>query len=739
MNKVFKIGAILSVFTLNAGAQSRSNSNFERLKNEDHWYDFAKLDREINYKDLFTKEKSNFGMGLKDEFRIVSNEVDNAELNTFAIRFKQYYDGLEVDNGDFIVHTQGEIVNKANGKFIKALNFDRNQIISEKSALNTALESINSKEYKWQNKEHEAKLKEAREDLNATYFPKGELKIGRKIGTEFTTENYSIIWSFRIYSSIPEKLMEIHINAKNGKVIDAFDPSHSALCRTGTVQTMYNGTRSFNTTTCLLCANYSLNDCRGANGNSGINTTLNGNILKDADNVWTSVAERPATTAHWITQVSWDYFKNTFGRNGFDNAGNTMYVNAGVSGLNNAYFDGNNGLVIGYAANGNSYTALDVMGHEFTHAVTKYSSALIYEKESGALNESFSDIFGTVIESQITGSLNWTLGEDANTLRDMSNPQLFSQPSTYSGANWVSTIGCVPSNTNDQCGVHTNSGVQNKWFYLLSTGGNFNGVTVQSIGLNSATAIAYKNLTQNLISTSDYAAARVGSINAAISIFGVCSNEVKQVKNAWAAVGVGAPDNNALCIASSSFPSPLCKEDRNLSPVAFSVSAGAGSTFAWTIPVGWTATINGNTATVTNFANTIAKTISVVVSYNGQSQTVSKLISWKICNPNPCPGCPVRVMNSNTNASLEDIKMNESLNTINFNPNPANSEVTFENLSDDIGNTISIYSQWGQKVKSIEVNALLQKVEISDLQNGIYLLVIESNKNRRAGRLIVNR
>ncbi|MCH7515504.1 MAG: M4 family metallopeptidase, partial [Bacteroidetes bacterium] len=112
--------------------------------------------------------------------------------------------------------------------------------------------------------------------------------------------------------------------------------------------------------------------------------------------------------------------------------------------------------------------SLDVCGHEITHGVNTNEANLVYEKEPGALSESFSDIFGNTIEKFGKGTINWRVGEEITIsglgIRNMSNPNEFNDPDTYIGAFWVNQIGCPPVQGNDWCGVHTNSGVQTFWY-----------------------------------------------------------------------------------------------------------------------------------------------------------------------------------------------------------------------------------------------------------------------------------
>ena len=128
--------------------------------------------------------------------------------------------------------------------------------------------------------------------------------------------------------------------------------------------------------------------------------------------------------------------------------------------------------------------------------------------------------------------------KDLGALRSMKNPKALSDPDTYLGEYWFNTI-----NSNDNGGVHTNSGVQNYWFYLLTEGGsgeNDDGVSYQvtGIGLDDATDIAYRNLTQYLLPDSRYFDAATYSIQAAEDLFGEASQQVQSTQAAWEAVGI---------------------------------------------------------------------------------------------------------------------------------------------------------------------------------------------------------
>jgi len=260
-------------------------------------------------------------------------------------------------------------------------------------------------------------------------------------------------------------------------------------------------------------------------------------------------ANRVGVGIHWASEKTYDYYLETFGRNSFDDEGAAIisYADWNEEGdVNNASWAGT--FAIYGTGNGDvygSFGAIDVVGHEITHGVTRHSANLIYRAESGALNESFSDIFGTAIEFYAEGrdKGDWMNAEDVvqgpGGLRSLEDPNAHSDPDTYRGEYWYNTSNLG----SDNGGVHTNSGVQNHWFYLLTEGGsgeNDDGVAFQvtGIGLDDATAIAYRNLTQYLLPDSRYVDAATYSIQSATDLFGEDSQQVISTVSAWEAVGI---------------------------------------------------------------------------------------------------------------------------------------------------------------------------------------------------------
>lgn len=262
----------------------------------------------------------------------------------------------------------------------------------------------------------------------------------------------------------------------------------------------------------------------------------------DADSNFTDARAAVGVSAHWAAAGTYDYFFTKHARYSFDDAGGRIisYVHFGDN-FDNASWDGIR-MIFGDGPNNSiPNVANDIVAHEFTHGVTQYSANLIYAQESGALNESFSDIFGEAVEVYLEGAPDWLEGADAAPIRSFSNPNDFQQPDTYLGDFWLPV-----SDPFDNGGVHINSGVQNHWFYLLTEGGsgvndNNDAYAVNGIGMEQAAQIAYRNLTVYLTPTSQYADARLGSLNSAVDLFGAASPQAQAVKDAWHAVGVLRP------------------------------------------------------------------------------------------------------------------------------------------------------------------------------------------------------
>lgn len=256
----------------------------------------------------------------------------------------------------------------------------------------------------------------------------------------------------------------------------------------------------------------------------------------------------------------YDYYQARFGRDSLNGAGMTLTSSAhvGSNWANAAWY--NNQMVYG-DGDGVDFDDLtksyDVIAHELTHGVTDFESNLLYQKESGAMNEALSDIFGVSADSYKRGVVDaatWKLGEEVYTpgtsgdaLRYMNNPTADGYSTDYYPER-LYPGSCTPSNSNDQCGVHGNSGIANLAYYLLVAGGTHprgkTTVSVPAIGMTKAEQIFYRAQTSCLTSSSNFEATRNCTAQAATDLYG--STENSAVHKAWDAVGVPGGGGGAL-------------------------------------------------------------------------------------------------------------------------------------------------------------------------------------------------
>lgn len=301
-------------------------------------------------------------------------------------------------------------------------------------------------------------------------------------------------------------------------------------------------------------------------------------------------ADAVANDAHVHAGYTLDYYLTKHNRDGFDGNGTLVrsYVHYS-SNYVNAYW---NGSVLTYGDGDNVTSAplvvMDVVAHEFTHGVTDFSADLIYSNESGALNEASSDIMAAAVEAHVEGITPGTfqVGEDcwlaAPALRFMYNPTQDGKSREHYSTRYTGF--------DDNGGVHMNSGIANLFFYLLAQGGQHPNAAhrvapVTAIGIQPAADIWYRALTQYMTASTNFAGARTATLSAATDLFGATSDQVCQVKNAWAEVGVGTS-----CSAAPPPPPPPPPPSpvlQNGVPVTgLSASTGTMLLFTMDVPAG---------------------------------------------------------------------------------------------------------------------------------------------------------
>ena len=345
---------------------------------------------------------------------------------------------------------------------------------------------------------------------------------------------------------------EYVIDAQTGDVLDKYNHTCTFVGPTPASGRDLNGvTRSFQTYQQSGNAYYMIDASRPM-----FNTTASSMPGKPVGALWTVdaknvVGDNPkayqitssnntdwnatAISAHYNTGVVYDYYRNTFKRNAITGTGETIIsliniVDDDGKGLDNAYWNGK------YMAYGNGRIlkplagALDVAGHEMTHGVIQNTANLQYKSQSGAINESFADVFGVLIDRS-----NWTIGEEIATpallpsgaLRNMANPNQGGKskdPNGYQPA----TMSQYDNTSDDNGGVHGNSGIPNFAFYKFAT----------AVGKDKAEQVYYRALTTYLVRTSQFLDLRLAIIRAAGDVYGTPGAEVTAAINAFDAVGI---------------------------------------------------------------------------------------------------------------------------------------------------------------------------------------------------------
>ena len=298
-------------------------------------------------------------------------------------------------------------------------------------------------------------------------------------------------------------------------------------------------------------------------------------------------------TTYDFSLITYNYFATMF-PDSWDNGGDLGYypmistIHAGGSDTNTAYYIAGNrsleydlldgGYLVFGAGDGVRFAplnrALDIFAHEFTHGITDMSARLFYSGESGALNESMSDIFGVAVKASQHGvsSSTWRLAEEVVTPAIPGDARRYMNNPTADGVSY-DYYPEVGANTD----VHYTSGIGNLAFYLLTSGGSHprakTSVVVAGIGINDAARIFYYALTNRMSSGSNYSDARNKTAQTATALFGSGSFQFQQVCSAWNAVGV--PNDGSVCPSSSAPETPNPSGPVPSAPVIWAISGNA--------------------------------------------------------------------------------------------------------------------------------------------------------------------
>ncbi|MCY0977334.1 M4 family metallopeptidase [Chryseobacterium wangxinyae] len=523
-------------------------------------------------------------------YQFLKSSVD--ELGFKRNIYQHLYKGIKVNDDIIYIHEKDGKVTYVNGEIISNITINISQPLPENEIKEIIFADIKNKKTTFGEFEHVIAKVSNREGIHlytATKVQAAALGALKAFDYYIDDKTGKIVNKIsKIYDYSPDFQLKLNLPAR--KIINSFDYSPFFVDTPSTSATYYKGNQnvtvdSNNNSFRLKDNNKNIHTRNGSGWDGSANLATNeltGNITEITSTAanFTSATTKAPVEAHWAMEKAKDYYIARHNRNSYDGNGsiikNYYDINFNVdattgaplqpkNGANAAAFDVTqqgfsvvgmlygNGMYQGQAGFFGPFVGIDVAGHEYSHIMVSRTANLAYQGESGALNEAFADMFGASIEFYSGISPNWNIGEGIPNsamgftfLRSMSNPNSgpaalgSQQPDTYLGTYWAATA----TGSADNGGIHTNSGVGNFWFYLLSVGGtgtndsgtnyNVTGITIQK-----AEKIAYRTLATYLTANSQYTNAYTASKQATVDLYGAGSSELQQVENAWCAVGIG--------------------------------------------------------------------------------------------------------------------------------------------------------------------------------------------------------
>ena len=499
------------------------------------------------------------GLGLDEHHAFQARRAHGDELGQFHTRLKQLYKGVRVWGGEAIFHQD------ANGNELPAtlelrrnLNLAVAPTLEAKEALAVAHQVLNPKGPYAYEPTAELVVYPVMKDLVVRRASR-RMNDGDDMGVSRQVMRY--VLAYHVHTELENGVGEtahtdFMIDAHSGAILEKWNTLRTTDA-TGTGYSQHSGTVTLHTN--LSGSTYQLYDVyRGMNiktYNLNHATSGTGTLYTDADNTWGDGSNYPtgsgtsttgatgqtaAVDAHYGVEMTYDFYKNVLGRNGIDGNGTATYSRVHYStSYDNAFWsDSCFCMTYGDGSDFKQLASMDVAAHEMSHGLCAATAKLVYSGQSGALNESNSDILGTCVEfyaNSAKDTPDWLIGETIYTpnkagdaLRYMDNPA----KDGYSIDHYSKY-----TNTMD---VHYTSGLANNFFYLLANGGtnNTSKIAVSGIGLAKAERIWFVALTGYMTSTCTFAQARTATVNAATQLYGAGSVEVQRVQEAWTACGV---------------------------------------------------------------------------------------------------------------------------------------------------------------------------------------------------------
>ena len=473
--------------------------------------------------------KKALGVHPQNSLSLQYNHIDG--LNIIHKRYNQTIAGYPVEGAVIATHLYEDGKTKVNGLWLKNTNPNiPSSILPENSILDKVREAFpRNRKLSWEIKDINDKY---RVEISKVWYNENYSKDGK---------DYLLSYKVKTYISNPFESYTLFLDALTGKILSKYC-THHTVNTPAVAEGLYTMGPIMMTVDSISDNEYKMikyND----EGKAIIRTrdVLNNfKIIESTNNEW---LDKPSVDCHWGTEKTLEYLHTEIERDGMDGEGGAITVNVhaqdpmGGGPLGNAYYV--NGSINVGDGNANSpvkvpMSSLDVIAHEIFHGVTESTANLIYSGESGAINESMSDIFGVTVVQHATGNYTWDIGAQlSSVLRRMDDPKSLEMPAFYDGEYWFGGAD-----------VHVNSSIGNLWYYYLVEGGsgiseNGEKFSIEGIGFEKAANIAYRTLSEYLVQSSNYEDYCNLSLQAAQDLYGECSPEVVSASAAWTAVGIG--------------------------------------------------------------------------------------------------------------------------------------------------------------------------------------------------------
>lgn len=444
---------------------------------------------------------------LYKQYEVTAVQTDALGYTHYTLQPKAK--GKFATDQEIKVHTDkaGNVVLVNGETDAKAVNPTNDVTIDKNSAISSAFNAVNINQ-------------KAAKNLNQDTVKSADVVIDSKTN--------KLVYDVEIITVTPKvSHWKVKVDAENGQIVEKQNLIQEAAT-TGTGKGVLGDTKSIKINS--VSGGYNLEDLTHRGIISSYNydaNTGNAYVISDRDRVFDATSQRAGVDANYYAGQVYDYYKNKFGRESYDNYGSPIYsivhVNSiyGQDNTNNAAWIGDK-MIYG-DGDGRTFAPLsggkDIVAHEITHGVTQSTANLEYYGQSGALNESFSDVFAYFLDPQDTllGEDVYTPGIQGDGLRSLSNPGAYGQPAMMS--QYVNT-------SSDNGGVHTNSGIPNKIAYD----------TIRQLGIQKSEQIYYRALTQYLTSTSDFWDAKYALAQSAYDLYG--QNDANIVWSTWYYAGV---------------------------------------------------------------------------------------------------------------------------------------------------------------------------------------------------------